>query len=506
MQTITASATVQSSCSCGKRDEQHAHRHHERRDLRRRRHERGDGRRRALVDVRRPHVERRGRDLEREPDDQHREPRDEEEPVGVARGLGDPRRTRALRSRRRRAREPKSRIAEPKLPTIRYLSPASSDASAVDADRRQDVEGDREPLEAEEERHQRVRLDEERHPGDRGEEQRVVLDDALAIVGQVRGRVLAAWRAALPVRDADREQARRRTRGSARTRRAGRGRASRARASTAASSMPKRTPATMPAARSDAAATNAPNGRRQPRGSRTPTTRHERRRAQQDEGRRERRPVDVRLHELGHGPPSTRPVTVPPGSPPKTWSVIPAGQNERTRSTSDERADDRDLGRAEVERVRGHRRAGLLVQHGRDEPEHVHRREHDRARSDDRPAPAVDEDAVQDQELPGERGRERHGERDHADRDEERREPRPSARHAAEAPELARSRCAARSCPRGGRARPRRGRGRRIWRSAPFRPESFTAKRPRTIRHIWARLEYAITPRTSGARKARSEP
>src|SRR5207302_844005 len=39
----------------------------ERRDLRRRRHERGDGRRRALVHVRRPGVERYGADLEQQP-------------------------------------------------------------------------------------------------------------------------------------------------------------------------------------------------------------------------------------------------------------------------------------------------------------------------------------------------------------------------------------------------------------------------------------------------------
>ena len=48
-------------------------------------------------------------------------------------------------------------------------------------------------------------------------------------------------------------------------------------------------------------------------------------------------------------------------------------------------------------------RPGRLVQHGRDQPQHVHRREHDRDRADDGPAPAVLEDAGQDQELAGER-------------------------------------------------------------------------------------------------------
>ena len=45
----------------------------ERGGLRGRGHERGDRRRRALVDVGRPHVERRGRDLEAEPDQEQRE-------------------------------------------------------------------------------------------------------------------------------------------------------------------------------------------------------------------------------------------------------------------------------------------------------------------------------------------------------------------------------------------------------------------------------------------------
>ena len=44
-------------------------------------------------------------------------------------------------------------------------------------DRAEDVERDREPLQAEEERHQRVRLDEEDHPAARRGEQAVVLGD-----------------------------------------------------------------------------------------------------------------------------------------------------------------------------------------------------------------------------------------------------------------------------------------------------------------------------------------
>ena len=43
-------------------------------------------------------------------------------------------------------------------------------------------------------------------------------------------------------------------------------------------------------------------------------------------------------------------------------------------------------------------------------------------------------------------------------------------------------------------------------RTAPSRPRSLTAKMPSTIRPIWPIDEYAITPRASGWRKARTEP
>ncbi len=90
--------------------------------------------------------------------------------------------------------DPKSSTAEPKLPTIRYFSPASSDADPVDLDRAEDVEADREPLQAEEERHQGRRLDEEDHAAATGREQREVLADVLAA-------------RSLSVRDPDRQEA-----------------------------------------------------------------------------------------------------------------------------------------------------------------------------------------------------------------------------------------------------------------------------------------------------------
>ena len=105
-----------------------------------------------------------------------------------------------------------------------------------------------------------------------------------------------------------------------------------------------------------------------------------------------------------------------------------------------ERHDDRELTEAQVERRVGHRRAGVLVEHARDHPQHVHRGEHDCERADHRPAPALLEDAGQDQELAGERRRERHGEGDHADGHEQRRECRAAACHTAEPGELARRR------------------------------------------------------------------
>ena len=79
---------------------------------------------------------------------------------------------------------------------IRYLSPASSELDEVDLDRAEDVQADREPLEAQEEGHQVPGLDEEGHArAGRGEEGVVLADVLLAHAGRVG--------------DADREQARR---------------------------------------------------------------------------------------------------------------------------------------------------------------------------------------------------------------------------------------------------------------------------------------------------------
>jgi hypothetical protein len=77
------------------------------------------------------------------------------------------------------------------------------------------------------------------------------------------------------------------------------------------------------------------------------------------------------------------------------------------------------------------------VEDGGDQPQHVHGREHDRGGADDRPAPALLEDAREDQELTGEARRERDRERDDPGRHQHRRERRSPARHPPEQHELA---------------------------------------------------------------------
>ncbi len=105
----TASAI---SMSCQLRDHriqpfgEHADREHERRDLRRRADEQRHGRRRAVVDVRHPHVERHGAELEGDADDDERQAEDQAEVARPRlRGRRPPARpAAACRSRRRRSR------------------------------------------------------------------------------------------------------------------------------------------------------------------------------------------------------------------------------------------------------------------------------------------------------------------------------------------------------------------------------------------------------------------
>ena len=119
--------------------------------------------------------------------------------------------------------------------------------------------------------------------------------------------------------------------------------------------------------------------------------------------------------------PSRRPLL------PKLCPEIAVRPDREREQHADEREQDRHLGRPQVERLVRDGRPDLAVEHRRDEAQHVHRGEHDRDRADDGVAPAADEDAREDEELPGERARERHRERDHADDQHQRREPRPAA-------------------------------------------------------------------------------
>ena len=59
-----------------------------------------------------------------------------------------------------------------------------------------------------------------------------------------------------------------------------------------------------------------------------------------------------------------------------------------------------ELAGSQVERGVAHRRPDALVQHGGDEAQHVHRREHHCSRADHRPPPCALEGAGKDQEFP----------------------------------------------------------------------------------------------------------
>ena len=114
---------------------------------------------------------------------------------------------RAAEEQRRRADRADDQVLEPRLER----------ADEVDVDRAHDVERDREPLEAEEHRHQVRRPDEERHPGAGRREQRVVLGR----------RARSRQRSPYEIEHGDERRSRRS--GSARPRPSGRGRSSRRR-------------------------------------------------------------------------------------------------------------------------------------------------------------------------------------------------------------------------------------------------------------------------------------
>ena len=327
---------------------------------------------------------------------------------------------------------------------IRYLRPGLERAHEVDLDRAEDVEADREPLEAEEERHQVGRLDEEGHARPGRDQKGVVLADVvLAHAGRVRdehgeqarahdedlrerGVAVAVDRVCdlqAAVRGLDVDESRER--------------------------------------RSDDEAERAEERGEGPQDP----ARHERAREQADRGGaergqrgRDREPVDGRgvdhlftsdvtksIRPSGgwsFGRDRTNPVeeVVPKSGvfSSTTRPLIAAGQadsasRQATRGTTIPSS----AGRRSTRRL-GDGRAGLLVEDGRDQPEHVHRGEDDPRCAGHGPAPAGAEDAGEDQELTGERRGARHREGDDPRRHEHRRECRPSACHAAEPLETAR--------------------------------------------------------------------
>ena len=321
------------------------------------------------------------------------------------------------------------------------LEPRLERADQVDVDRAQHVERDREPLEAEEERHQVRGLDEERHAGAGRREQDVVLGD-----------VLLAHRLAVGDEHGDE----------------------------------RRRPATMICAVADqrsrkieSATIAAPCGLF----SSTRIAKHERgdeAGAADDGGGRAparlgqktatiiSRPAAASIESDGESAnqstcglwitAATARVVV--GLPvPNEWPLIASGQAESTSriATSGTTTASSPARRSSAASVT----AGPTSRWSTAEisAQHVHRGEHDRDRADHRPAPALLEDAGEDQELAGEVRRQRHGERHHADRHQHASRARAARAPCRRAARARRSRCAARPSPRAGTSSSRAARG-----------------------------------------------
>ena len=138
-------------------------------DLRRGGEERRDRRRRALVDVRRPHVERHGRDLEAEAGEQEHQAEDQPDAALLAR-LGDAgeahRAGEAVDQRGAVEQHARRQRAEHEI-----FQPRFGRAHVVAVDRRDHVERQAHQLEAEIERDQVGRRDQHQHAGGREQDQ-----------------------------------------------------------------------------------------------------------------------------------------------------------------------------------------------------------------------------------------------------------------------------------------------------------------------------------------------
>ena len=336
------------------------------------------------------------------------------------------------------------------------LEPRLERADELDVDRAEDVEGDREPLEPEEERDQVVRRDEEGHArAGRRRAARSTRRRGRRVIGSAQETPTASRPAPAMIE-------RRRVR-----------RAGRARIASAITPLRR---AALCAKRS-AAATNAP----------TKPSRADDRARTHAAGRRAggapRRAGDARAaaeqrratgesanQSIGGVLRASRAII---GTPARC-SADSASRRRPKRVVGDRRRPGREDEQARRRAGRGCRArpaAGRAprsvtalpsrsVEHGRDQPQHVHRREHDRDRADDRPAPAGREDAGQDEELARERASSR------ARRARSRRSSSARSRAPAGRAPSRRARRARRSpvaqldrARRAGRARPRSARG-----------------------------------------------
>ena len=180
-------------------------------------HERGDRRRGALVDVGGPLVERRDRGLEGEADDHQRQPgqhhRVAEQAAGELPGgdrVGDAREV-GRAGGAVDQRQPVDQRGRADRADHQVLQPGLQRALAAVLRGAQDVQRDRQQLEAEEQRDQVLGGDEHRHPEHAEQQQRVVL----AVAGAARAPALRSERST----HGDRRPRRRSCRGSARGRR-----------------------------------------------------------------------------------------------------------------------------------------------------------------------------------------------------------------------------------------------------------------------------------------------
>src|SRR5512132_3926312 len=459
-----------------KRGDQDAEGEHQSDRLRRGRHERRDRRRRALVDVWRPHVERRRRRLEGEPRKHHRKPGEHEAVVGEpllpdrARNCPELQLTRrAVDEHRAEEQDGRAEAADDEVLEARFQG-----AHDVDLDRTEDVEADREPLQPEEQRHQVVRLHQERHAAARRGQQRVVLAHVAA------ARPLA-------VRDADGEEAR--------TGDDDLCESAVAVAHDRARDLERRVGAL--GVEECGGDTGSGESRSRNAGRKRPpcTRRNEDRRQQadapdpeQDQRGRKGEPVDRRFRHQNE-----RCSVIPAGQTdsatrsPRSGTTTASSAGRRSSASSDTAAPTFSCSTAEIRRSMYIAASTIPLAPTTAQPQPALKIP---ARIRNSPANAVEPGTASAMTPKAISTVARAG------------RPRAIPPSRAKSPVAARRSIA----PATRKSAAERSPWFTICRTAPERPRSFIAKSPIVIRLICARLEYAITPRTSGARNATREP